>query len=141
VVIRKPEVKEAFPEASLKPYHDEADVRETELVDHVRDLVQWAKAHHRETHPRQVYEALCTAVADPRKTEDGGSMGWVMKRLGIGAAAMSSGMGRRKVMDESCFWEGVVFNDDRTVWKTENDNFPAEALLQHLYWVDVGLED
>jgi len=58
LVMRKSEVKDAFSKAGLKPYHDEADVRETDLLDRVRDMVQWAKAHHRETHPRQVYDPL-----------------------------------------------------------------------------------
>jgi len=136
VVMRKQEVKDAFSEAGLKPYHDEADVRETEMVDRVRDLVQWAKAHCGETHARQVYEALCTAVADPRNPKEGGAMYWVMKRLGIGAIAMQSGMGRRKVLDDSCFREGFVFNDDRYDAKTKNDDFPAEAQLQQLFWVE-----
>ena len=51
--------------------------------------------HLKTTHGRQVYETLCTAVADCRKKENGGCVGWVMKRLDIGAQAMGSGIGRR----------------------------------------------
>jgi len=134
--MRARQVKDAFSDAGLNPYHNEADVRETELVERLHVVVQWAKANRRHTHGRQVYEALCTAVADPRKEEDGGTMGYVMRRLGIGAAAMQSGMGRRKVLDESCFREETVFNDDRADFKTKNDKYVAEALLQQLFWVE-----
>ena len=63
-----------------------------------------------------------------------------MRRLGdealdIGAQAMGSGIGRRKVMDESFFWEGNVFNDDRADFKTKNQQLPAEARLQQNFWV------
>jgi hypothetical protein len=135
VAMRNKNVVDAFSKARLKQYHNEADVRDSELVDRIRDLVQWAKAHHKTTHGRQVYETLCTAVADCRKKEDGGCVGWVMKRLDIGAQAMGSGIGRRKVMDESFFWEGNVFNDDRADFKTKNQQFPAEARLQQNFWV------
>jgi len=132
VAMRKKGVKDAFAEAGLKPYHGDADVRETQLLDRVRDVIQWGKANHRVTHPRQVYETLCTAVADP----SGETMGWTRKRLGIGVTAMQSGTRRRKVLDESYFEEGLVFNDDRADFKTKNDLFPAEALLQQLFWVE-----
>jgi len=62
-------------------------------------------------------------------------MGWVMKRLGIGAVAMQSGMARREVLDESCFRKGLAFNDDRSSFNTKNEDFPAEAQLQQLFWV------
>ena len=120
VVMKKQDVKDAFSEASLKPYHEEADGRETAMVDRLRDVVQWAKAHCGETHGRQVYEAICTAVADPTLPKDGGTRYWVIKRLGIGVTAMLSGMARRKVLDESCFREGLFFNDDRYDIKTKN---------------------
>ena len=135
IMMMKKIVKDAFAKAGFKPYHEEADVRETELVDRIHSLVQWAKANHKSTHGRQVYETLCTAVADCREKADGGTFGWVMRRLGIGDAAMTSGMARRKVLDESCFREGVVFKDDRADFKTKNEQFPAEALLQRLFWV------
>jgi len=125
MVMRNKKVKDAFCNAGLRPYHNEADKRETEMVDRLRDVVQWAKANHRETHPRQVYEALITAVADSRPAKDGGTTCWAMKRLGIGVTAMQSGVRRRKVLDESSFQEGVVFNDDRCDSKTKNDKFPA----------------
>jgi len=95
LVMRNKNVVDAFSKACLKPYNNEADVRDSEMVDRIRDLVQWAKAHHKTTHGRQVYDTLCTAVADCRKKEDGGCVGWVMKRLDIGAQAMGSGIGRR----------------------------------------------
>jgi hypothetical protein len=63
VAMRNKNVVDAFSKARLKPYHNEADVRDSELVDRIRDLVQWAKAHHKTTHGRQVYETLCTAVS------------------------------------------------------------------------------
>jgi len=67
VVMRNKNVVDAFSKTRLKPYNNEADVRDSEMVDCIRDLVQWAKAHHKTTHGRQVYETLCTAVADCRK--------------------------------------------------------------------------
>ena len=44
--------------------------------------------------------------------------------------------GGRKVLDESCFREETVFNDDRVDFKTKNDKYVAEALLQQLFWVE-----
>ena len=67
LVMRNKNVVDAFSKTRLKPYNNEADVRDSEMVDCIRDLVQWAKAHHKTTHGRQVYETLCTAVADCRK--------------------------------------------------------------------------
>ena len=136
VVMGRQEVKAAFSAAGLNAYSDEADVRDTEVVDRIRDVAQWAKSHCRHTHGRQVYETISTLVADPTEKKDGGTCGWVMRRLGIGAAAMQSGMTRRKVLNESYFREGVVFNDDRSDFKTKNDQFSEQAALQQLFWVE-----
>ena len=39
-------------------------------------------------------------------------------------------------MNESYFREGVVFNDDRSDFKTKNDQFSEQAALQQLFWVE-----
>lgn len=44
----------------------------------------------------------------------------MVKRRDIGAQAKSSGIGMRKVTEESLSLEGSVCNDDRSDFKTKN---------------------
>ncbi|KAM3567639.1 hypothetical protein VYU27_010221 [Nannochloropsis oceanica] len=58
--------------ADVTLYYKEDDRLNSELVDRIQDVVQWAKASHKGTHGQQTYETLCTAVVDWQSKEDGG---------------------------------------------------------------------